>query len=499
VTANKKIDDEIDDACPFPPGSEPPEKEGRVTESLLNFYDDFFGDWRIVGTILTVASLVLAYSLSVVPPPLVTERSVPDAWNRSPRELLYPPYEWAEWTPKYERQIVHEGDLVLEGDETLVIENATYILNGALLARDRAKLIVRNAELYNPRGSRGPPNETLFPPMASFGMAFNDSASLEMYNSSTNGSHKVIALLGGSEATIDSSEGVSIEIDEDSKLHVSNSEITVSAARDARAEIVNSEVFGVGCKSAIDWARLKGRDPLETEPVWENCSVEIWNSTAQNIYVTLKNCRNATASKSLLGYFDYWNPYTDLNVDGSAFNITLHDTNVARLIGLTAYSGSIRVVNQNELGSLTVINGSASIVNSSLPYLGLEKGAQSLVEECAIKRLRMTDGSRISMARSKVEEIFFWNENELALDNVLIDEISLSPAFEVYLRGSIKFGENASIESLPRFSWLCVRNFDVLARGPERALPNVEMTLYDKNGTRSGGERRAGTGGRASM
>jgi hypothetical protein len=56
--------------------------------------------------------------------------------------------DYAGWSPRFEEQVVYEGDLILQGNDELVIENITFILDGKLLVRDNAKLIIKNGELY---------------------------------------------------------------------------------------------------------------------------------------------------------------------------------------------------------------------------------------------------------------------------------------------------------------------------------------------------------------
>lgn len=48
---------------------------------------------------------------------------------------------------KSTKSITHEGDLVIDGNETFIIENCTYIQTGNVYVRDNARLIIKNAEL----------------------------------------------------------------------------------------------------------------------------------------------------------------------------------------------------------------------------------------------------------------------------------------------------------------------------------------------------------------
>ena len=56
---------------------------------------------------------------------------------------------------RYEQTVEHEGDLILEGDEELVIENTHYIQRGSIELRDRAPLIIRNSLFEMPNEYAG--------------------------------------------------------------------------------------------------------------------------------------------------------------------------------------------------------------------------------------------------------------------------------------------------------------------------------------------------------
>jgi len=306
MTEDKKIGDALD-ACPFPPGSEPPEERYRLGGRLLNLYDEFFGNWKIVLSVLTAASLVLAYSLLTVPPPLVSLPSEPNAWSRSIHE---PTYTWIKdtvWEPKFEKQIVREEDLILEGDDVLVVENCTYILNGEFLARDRARLIIRNAELFVQEKRSWVPTDLL---PATFCAVFNNSASLEMVNSSIHypGHRLRIGFFQSSEATLDSSalNRTFLCGHDRSNLKITDSEVGgLTVTNDLICEVLNSEITEIDCISPYHHS-LIGHFLIG---VWDTCRVEVWNSTVERVYFEFKNCTSATATSAFHGYPRFWNAY----------------------------------------------------------------------------------------------------------------------------------------------------------------------------------------------
>lgn len=105
-------------------------------------------------------------------------------------------------------EVYHIGDLIVEGNETYVIENVTFRIRGGIHIRDDAKLIVRNAHVvirdtYKDEFSINvmdmghlivensvlnatyliPATPTFLTPMADFMAGVHDNASIIMRNS----------------------------------------------------------------------------------------------------------------------------------------------------------------------------------------------------------------------------------------------------------------------------------------------------------------------------
>lgn len=478
MSDDRRLGEAVDDACPFPPGSEVPQKKKGLAEMILSFYDDFFGNWKIILSVITAASLVLAYSLLAVPPPLVSLPSEPDAWSRPIPEFSYTWVKVTEWVPRFETQIVHDGDLILEGDDILVIENCIYVLNGELLVKDNARLILRNAELSVKLKTGWHWQLDLLP--SPFVILFNNSARFEAYNSSIfYPEHGLgIGFLQFSEAIVEASN-VSRTIiygDDESTIHVSDSSIgDLIVTKNAICEVINSDIASISSQLKYHF-HMRGQ--------WDNCRVEVWNSTVKDVYIELKNCTNAKVSSPFSGFHRFWNSYNDLNVDGSAFNLTLHDTNVKGKLSLASLSGSLKVLNRNDLSRVDVWNGSLLVSNSSMPALSCEEGSVTEAEESVFWGLLIRDDADVSISRSKTGKIYLNHFKGTAIfDNVLINQVFSSEYCECYIGGSIRFGENASAQKIHWAYGVVTRNFEVQTHREERGLPHVNLILYDQENT----------------
>ncbi len=231
-------------------------------------------------------------------------------------------------------------------------------------------------------------------------------------------------------------------------------------------------------------------------PPCENCRVEVWNSTVICFITTLKDCASAEVSKPIRGYYGFWNSYGDFKVDGSAFNLTLHDTNVTLGAFLNSYYSSLRIVGVEDIGGVGLWGSSLSISNCSLQVLSCQGGSTVEAEDCVFEWLHLEGENNVSTARSRVDWLFINDyRGDLLFDSTLINEISLQSKVEAHVSGSVRFGENASIPETDPDKGILTRTFEVQTQGDERMLPGVRLTLYDEGGDAvwSGETGREGT------
>ena len=50
-------------------------------------------------------------------------------------------------TSSYENVTTHEGDLIINGTQMYVIENATFFIDGNIIVRDYSTLVIRNSKV----------------------------------------------------------------------------------------------------------------------------------------------------------------------------------------------------------------------------------------------------------------------------------------------------------------------------------------------------------------
>jgi len=484
------------EACPFPPDRKPPEND--ALSKILNFYDEVFGNWKVVVSVLSIASLVFAYSLLFMPPPPAPSVSVPDSWGRPFPKYEYAPTEEFVWVPQYENQTVQQGDLVLEGDDVLLIENRTYILDGLLLAKDNAKLVLRNAELYIKERRGGWFWHDILPFLLYMG--FNDSAVFEAYNSSVLSEDRLIwiGFFGNSKSFINSSrlDSVSMFGDEDSFFLINNSTLSgINVARKAGCKAVNSEIFSVDCFSILDdmiW-------PF-SQKIWEECRVELWNSSLERLSMKAKNCE-ASISTPLLGFHRYWNSYELFTGEEVvAFNVTLYNTNLTGPDwGIDLVSGGLRVESPSDVSCVSVQNGSLLVTNRSMDFTRCEDGSL-VITSSSINFLRCIGDSIVDIYDSNIRWIEFEHRinanisrsktNRLILDSYngmahfdvsLVKEIELYEKLDAQMEGSVSFRENATREGLYWDSGVITRDFEVWTHAGNWVLPNVHLTLFDKD------------------
>ncbi|NVL92189.1 MAG: hypothetical protein HWN71_04035 [Desulfobacterales bacterium] len=423
--------------------------------------------------------------------------SVPDSWGRTFPEYPHTPREEAEWVPKYDLQRVQGGDLILEEDETLIIENRTYILDGLLLVKDNARLILRNAELYiKEKGSWS--SRDILPHLVYIG--FNDSAVFEAYNCSvfSEDIFPFMGFFGDSRAFLNSSrfDSVSMYGGEDSYVVIRNSSLNrINVARNARCKVIDSEIVSIHCYSILD--ELYWSQP---QRIWERCSVELWNSTLEGIGMMVENCE-ASISRPLMGFYRYWSPYEYFAGEGVvAFNVTLHDTNLTgEYWSVNVISGSLRLENTSDVAGIQVQNGTLLMNNMSMGYVYCSDSLFEITNS-SIRIMRCTgdsktyiDGSNMwwfiieggveaDVSRSKAELLVLEGFNGTArFDTFLVEEIELGGKIKAYVEGSVRFAENATGEEFFSGNGFIIRNFEVLALGENRVLPNVRLTLYDKD------------------
>lgn len=474
--ADDKRPDEALDACPLPPGGQPPERDARV--DVMNFYDRLFGDRRIVASAVTLAGILLLYGLMLPTPPLIIPASTPEAWDRTFPEVEYTSRE-EEFSPRFENLTIHEENLILEGDDVLVIENCTFVLRGWVLAKDNAKLVLRNCEFYMDERVWRPEDPFNFLRW-SLDVLFNDSAVLEVHNSSILGKHLIsMGFTRESRCLIDGStlEMTFVFMDEGSSIQIRGSSAsTISASGDSTCEITGSSVGYIRSYSIAEWT-----GDLELETDFVGSRVVLRNSTLNGLSLIARNI-DASLDTQVVGYHEHWSSRDYLGGE-EVFDVEFHDTNLTGGWSLELASGSLNVVSLQDLDGLVIQNSTSMIANCSLSHLDCIGDSEVEAEDCIFFFLELGDRSNVAISRSKAEILSVEDFIGTAtFDEFLIQETWLDEEIEAYIEGSLTFGENISRSDNDWRRGYITRNFEVHTQGEERALPGVELTLYDMDG-----------------
>ena len=464
------------DACPFPPDGRP--EESNWADHMMNVYDGFFGNWRLILSTLVIATITLAYSLTSTAPALVTPFIQPESWNFAPPEYNYTPTVEDEWVPLYKNQTVHEGDLLLEGDDVFLIENCTYVLHGILMVTGNARIILRNAELFiQEKSSWVITDLTPFP----VHLCFNESAVFECYNSTisyTTWGCTVVFFMN-SKAIILSSDLSEARLtgEGDSSIMISNSNVhRFDASERSTIEVVDSEIDFIGHNSAY---RFHGN---ETEPIyldWDRSKVEIWNSSVNYISLAIEDFTAVEISAPHAGFYEHWTAYEDLGIDGRVFNITLHDSKITEKWGLEARNGYLSFRDEVDLPQIFLRDCILSALNCTVRSLIGLRGSSLELENCYVYQLYLSENSDAYISRSKVsmlatvDYLGIINFNDVLLDEWLRSGESLT----CQIKGTV------TIRGKSRDAWergSVSRVYHVQTQSELRVTPDVQLSLYDE-------------------
>lgn len=184
----------------------------------------------------------------------------------------------------------HKGDITLEGGDFLILENGKFSQFGNIYVKDRARLLIRNAELKISR------HEKL---LNHWGIELSGNAVLDVSNSK---------LLPGEGALfiVNARDSAKVKMkDSPTKLHL------FQMFDRAKAEVDHSEIIGEigGLVSASGGA-----------------SITIANSKIGAVSLDIPKDAMFEASGLGTGFFKDWNLQRDTKVSGIDYNIILRDT-----------------------------------------------------------------------------------------------------------------------------------------------------------------------------
>ena len=478
--------DESTDACPFPPDGDPPPK--TPTTNIIEHVESFFEGWRNYFAVLTLASLVLTYSLLVVPPPLITEASIPDTWGMQyePKER---PLDRFKWINVSDPEQNHTGQMILDGDMVMEIVDQTIVFNDLVLVKDNACIILRNSTLIVPEYRYR--YENIFKEYAA--MVFNDSARLEAYDSIILPSDWMpnIGFIGGSSCILENTviANTSLSFDESACLFAKNSSIWGVCA-DGYSDVTLDDSYLHRIYQKNSW-RHRTANPITRY----DTSVVLKNTEADLILLRVVNSSSIDISEKI-GWREHWNSYDYYKIDGYTMNVTLFDSEINELLWVYCINSNVNVT-ETEVCVLQTSMSNVTVVDSKVDFLVLGANSSADIDDSYIysysaapylpyeeylgERLRGSFYQNAVINGSRIEYLDFYSDSDMFFEDVYIGEVVVD-AVETRLEGSVRWGEDMTDRYGSHSRFAVKQVFDVVAQGEERVISGAKLTLTDEDG-----------------
>ena len=409
------------------------------------------------------------------------------------------------------KEIVHTSDLILDGNQTFLIENCTFTVKGVVTVRDNAILIVRDAELNVSTDTAA-------------GMVIpSDNGTLIVEDGELNLNYDIDPHIHGLARICD------IDITDKATLNVENSRIFSKLGRIwfrvkryGRA-ILNSTGICEGGIEAFDDSdismyetqissiKLRGNSSC----VVQNSDIRYFsgsdrytasfsNSTIGDIEFVFGSSSKAIIESRLQGFHRYWNIYSNLTVEGIEYNLTLHDTTLTGLLRLKSsveFKGiELKVLNQNMWYAECGQDSELYISNCTCKYLSCGRhDSIYCINNSKIGRLMLRNNAFASISKTKIDELDVSDfKGALVCDNVTLDErleVDFGvPGSQFYMCGGLRFGMNFSINegqiyegpsyranfTGPIQKFKVIRGYRVVTRRDRKPLENVQLKLYNE-------------------
>ena len=404
--------------------------------------------------------------------------------------------------------IIYPGDLIVDGNETLLIENCTFAVIGIVMVRGDAKLIVRNAELNVSTDTAAgmvilEKDGTLIIEEGELNLNYDVNPSIHSIARICDVDITDTATLDVKESRISSKlRQIRFKIGRHGRLILNSTSIcesSIEAFDDSEISIDESPIYSIklhGNSSCVvqhtDVRYFSGSDRYVAS---------FYNSKIEGIEFVFGSSSKVIMEGRLQGFHRYWNIHSNLTVEGIECNMTLRDTNVAgplRLDSVFASTGmELRVLNQNLLSADIGSDSELHISNCSCKYLFCGRHDSTYyINDSRIDRLSLLDNAFASISDTKIDELEVSDfEGVLVFDNVTLNE-SLEigfgiPGSQFYVCGGLRFGANLSINEGPIYEgpsyranitgpmqkFNVVRGYRVVASRDGKPLENARLKL----------------------
>jgi hypothetical protein len=396
-------------------------------------------------------------------------------------------HQTASYSTTYENVTTHEGDLIIDGTQTYVIENCTYLQTGSIYLRNYGKLIARNAEFKI--------NQTSFwqYDFRSEGYAtleLEDTILMSDYPMDFNFLEHSKVVFNGLTLNIGKYQPV-FSFYSEACIYIYNSAFfdgTVFVFRDySEAYIENSTIGYIG--------------PRETS------HIRLTNSNVRNLALSFAHGSIVIVNDLCAGFFEYIDLKEKVSSSYHAFDVKLNRTSV-KAVWLTAYYDSDTMISRSIINSLGVIMPQSI----SIRLEGLKPGFYEFnkVGEISLNRTSIISTMDIrgyavrdvvcTISNSEVR-LFLWESNTCYyIINSVVDDIQVEGNFvgslhldnttlsgittlhsDFYIYGNISFrGFRQNFWHLSNIT----RNYNIITKDVnDNPFENVELSLFNQNNT----------------
>ena len=392
----------------------------------------------------------------------------------------------------------HNGNLIVEGGETYVIENVTFFIDGNIFVEEDSTLLIQNSEIIL---------ESRF--FTHYNAYLRGNAKFIAENSTleSRGHHTVMFKVGDGTLMLSNTEY-------EWQIHASGGIIVITSCKSTRAPIffqggeitisdsevyvigipVNSEEESVfeldnlhpGFNKHLIIKRSHGNKILEltntfvsgwvvdvgsgTRLTYENLVVK--NSVLSGLWFWFHTDSYVEISDLELGYFSHWKMREEWKLEGVTYNVELINTTVTDLYKLQIYGQALI---ENVSGAQVAPRGSAFVYvkNSTIdPNLVLRGNEYVILEDTEVGGVELEEDRSIRPARGGI--------HLLELRGAQITGMEIASNYTL-IKGEGIF--NARFEDINWAFGIVEREFPVIVEFEGNPYPNASLNLVDSSGS----------------
>ena len=359
---------------------------------------------------------------------------------------------------KDETYLFHYGDLVIDDNETLILENCTLQQTGNIIVTDNASLILKNATLIMHMIS------------SEYGIIINGTANFKAEDAD-------ITVLGLSSF---------LHILENAMAYLNTTAITISLeiADKSFIQIQNSTIRGVGCRGG---------------------SVLIQNTTLDQIQIVFKLDSKLILEDLPIGNIGFWDLYENNTVEKSYLNITIQNSTLGHFWP-SPFGWLVSCINESAIGikNSTIYtvwstdNSIVSVYNSTIDYSFPISSSAFSIFNSTTHFIWCWDKPTIHISNTTiVVGIMFGNPDVhigyfgvICFDGVTLGAVDSYGEYlidasdsDFYMYGNVTFVESETL-TLEWDNSTVIRNYDIICLDQNNeSIQNANIELYAPNGT----------------